>query len=98
MLQPFTAAAGCRLGSFGSGDAQACSEVQAAGTNTASRSARQAEAVGTLVLDADKIADPDLKSAAERLSSDIRGNRTAEAKSVLQALSSRCDSLGLIPR
>jgi hypothetical protein len=54
--------------------------------------------VGTLVLDADKIADPDLKSAAERLSSDIRGNRTAEAKSVLQALSSRCDSLGLIPR
>lgn len=78
-------------------DAHVCSEVQAAGTNVANTSARQAQAVGTLALDADKIADSDLKSAAERLSSDIRGNHSTEANSALQALRSRCESLGLTP-
>src|SRR5271168_3580557 len=76
-------------------NAQACSEVRDAGSDTATAGVDQAHALATLVVEADKISDVQLKAAAQKMSEDVKSNDSAAANHDLQRLRSRCEALGL---
>src|ERR1700728_880158 len=77
------------------GIAQVCSEVRDAGSDTATAGVDQRHALGTLVVEADKISDVQLKAAAQKMSEDVKSNDSVAANHDLQRLRSRCEALGL---
>ena len=68
-------------------NAQVCSEVRDAGSDTATAGVDQAHALGTLVVEADKISDVQLKAdAAQKIREDVKSNDSAAANHDLQSL------------